>query len=171
MQYIDITNSPERFEQKLAKRLGFSRFVNANDQIIIADRAGPGAKPLLIQTTNPNLIFAMIKSPKAIGILSNGEEVEQRVLNKLKENGKLVVFNAYYLTVGQRDRVSKIHRLKKLFRMAGKSKTRMGIVSLAPNQDYLLSSAQLLEIAKLITADDHQAKLMLSNIGETLHDI
>ncbi|MGI0141097.1 MAG: hypothetical protein ACREBF_00385 [Candidatus Micrarchaeales archaeon] len=172
MQYFDITNSPKGFNSALQKRLGFKHIFNANDDIEVVERQGPEPKkPFLIMSSNPNVVYSLIKSGRAIGLLINGDEPDQKVFNKIKENGKLLVFNTYYLTIGERDRVSKVQKLKKIFRHAHKGKTNTGLISFAPNENYLLSFMQLFEIAKMITTDEHQAKRMITSLGEFANDI
>lgn len=166
MRYVDIINSNSLPEQKLVRELGFSKILNANEQILILDKISQPQKPFLISSTNPNIVNNLLKSPNAIGILSNGEELDPRIVNKIKENDKIIIFNAYYLAISSRDRISKVHKLRKIFKMAYKVKARTAIITLAPSQTYFLSSIQLLEIAKMICTDDHQAKKMLLLEGD-----
>lgn len=171
MHYFDITNSPSAFEKELQKRLGFKKILNVPEEVeIVENLSRQPKKPFLIMSANPNVVYNLIKSKWAIGLLVNGEEPDQKVLNKIRENGKLLVLNAYYLTIGERDRVLKVQKLKKIFRNAHKGKTRTTIISLAPNPNYLLSFMQLFEIAKMITTDEHQAKVMLKSLGEAIND-
>ena len=172
MQYFDITNSPNVFDKELAKRLGFKKIFNAGSEIEIVENLERQTKrPFLIFSGNPNIISTLIKYEGAIGILTNGETINQQILDKVRENKKLIVFNSYYLTISQKERVSKIYKLRKLFKEAYKAKVNSTIISLAPNPDYLLSFMQLFEIAKLIASDEHHAKKMLTNLGEILNDI
>ncbi|MDE1827556.1 MAG: hypothetical protein KGH65_00115 [Candidatus Micrarchaeota archaeon] len=172
MHYFDITNSPTAFGKDLGKRLGFRKLLNISDDVeLVESLSSQPKKPFLIVSQNPNVVYNLIKSRWAIGLLVNGDEPDQKVLNKIKENGKLLVLNSYYLTIGERDRVSKVQKLKKIFRNAHKGKTKATIISLAPNANYLLSFMQLLEIAKMITTDEHQAKVMLGSLGESINDI
>lgn len=171
MQYFDITNSKLQVDEKLAKRLGFKRVLNIPEDVEILDTIKQTKKPFLISTTNPNIIYNLIKSRNAIGLLTNGEEIDPKTINKIKENDKLLVFNAYYLEISQRDRISKVHKLKKSFREGYRAKAKMAMISLAPNEHYFLSTAQLLEISKMICTEEHQAKKMLTTLGELINDI
>ena len=171
MQYLDITNSPEKFDSNLLKRLGFKRALNVGEDLQILDSINHNQKlPFLVNASSKASLYSLAKEAKALGILVNGEDLDQKLVSKIKDAGKAIVINAYYLTLGQRDRISKIHRYKKIFRMACKAKAKIVLVSLAPNENYLLSFMQLLEIAKLITNDDHQAKKMVTSLGEITND-
>ncbi|HVA82601.1 MAG TPA: hypothetical protein VNF06_00355 [Candidatus Aquilonibacter sp.] len=171
MQYFDITNSKLQMDEKLAKRLGFKRILNVPGDVEILDTIKQTKKPFLIAATNPNIIYNLIKSRNAIGLLTNGEEIDPKTINKIKENEKLLVFNAYYLEISQRDRISKVHKLRKSFREGYRAKAKMAMVSLAPNEHYFLSASQLLEISKMICGEEHAAKKMIANLGELINDI
>ncbi|MDE1846077.1 MAG: hypothetical protein KGH53_02245 [Candidatus Micrarchaeota archaeon] len=171
MQYFDLTNSKIPMDPKLAKRLGFKRVLNIGEDVEILDSIKQTKNPFLISSTNPNIIYNLIKSPNAIGLLTNGEEIDPKTINKLKENEKLLVFNAYYLEISQRDRISKVHKLKKSFREGYRAKVGMAMISLAPNEHYFLSTAQLLEISKMICIEEHAAKKMTTTLGELINDL
>ncbi|MDE1761651.1 MAG: hypothetical protein KGH59_02840 [Candidatus Micrarchaeota archaeon] len=166
MQYVDITNAPQHFDQRLTKRLGFKRVLNVGEGMAISERGTDS--PFLIRVSSQQNILSALKSKNAIGVIVEGEELDQKIVSRIKDSQKIILINAYYLTISQRERISKIHKYKKLFRMACKAKAGIAIASMAPNEHYLLSFMQLFEIAKLITGDEHQAKKMINTLGETL---
>ena len=168
MQVFDITALPGPVDGKLAKRLGFQRILNEGNDIEILEFAGEPSKPFLIASGDPNVVYKLIRSNNAVGLLVEGGEIDSRMVAKIKDSGKLIVFDANYIIMGQQDRASRVHRLRKVFRFAHNAKMGTAIISLAQSSHYLLSSAQLMEIAKLITNDDREAKLMLQGLGEAV---
>lgn len=170
MQYIDIVNFSGPIDKELQKRLGFSKILTSGDVDVIDAPNKQTKKQFLINSTVPNVVYNLMKANNAIGLLIDGNGVDAKMLAKVSDAGKLLVFNAYYLTISERDRIGKIHKMRKNFRNAAKLKAKMAIVTLAPNEDYLMSSIQLLEVANLITLNDAAAKKMVSTIGEMLND-
>jgi len=101
-------------------------------------------------------------------LLADDSDSVQRLIPKIKDSDKLIVFNASYLISPEANRQSRIYKMRKIFRIAHNMKLKTAMVSLAKSSNYLLSSLQMVEVAKLITRDEKSAKQMLSQIGDRL---
>lgn len=172
MRYFDIADLHEDIDEGLANRLGFKRIFKSGSEIEMVSSAGRDIdKPFLIATLKPEVLYNLITHRNSIGVLLDKEELDKKAQERIRENEKLVIFNTYSVTSDPQGRVERLHRLRKHFRNAHRARLRCGIVSLAQNKTHLLSSMQLMEIAKMITDNDSEAKQMLLNVGEKLNDI
>lgn len=168
MQYFDVTSLPEPVDAPLSRRLGFRKMFNTGSEIDVLEFDDEQKRPFLVSTKNPSLFYKLIKSGKAIGFLVDDPDSAQRFISKIKDDEKLVVFNANYIVSPETNRQSRVYKMRKIFRIAHNVRLKTAMVSLAKNQNYLLSSMQMVEIAKLITRDEKSARQMLSQIGEQI---
>ncbi len=168
MQYFDITSLHEPVDASLAKRLGFKKIFNIGSEIDLLEFDDEQKRPFIVNTQNPSLFHKLLGSSKAIGLLADDPDSIQKLIPKIKDSDKLIVFNANYLISPEMNRQSRIYKTRKIFRIAHNMKLKTAMVSLAKGPNYLLSSLQMVEVAKLITRDEKSAKQMLSQIGERL---
>jgi hypothetical protein len=172
MQFFDITDLPMPADAGLVKRLGFKKILNNKVDINIVEKVGAETeKPFLISTSNPTMVYNLISMSNSIGVLAGQNELNQKILDKIRENGRVVVFDSCHMISNQEMRIAELHRMKGVFRLVHRSKVGSAMISLASRKEYLLSSIQLLEVAKMITGGDTEAKQMLINLGEIVDDI
>jgi hypothetical protein len=114
------------------------------------------------------LLHAMGKG-NVIGILVAGNEANKKLLAKLAENCKLLVFNASNLTcVDQKTRLYNLGTYRHLLKLAVHMKVPVAIATFAADKTCALSPAQLIGVARFLGADLDNAKGMVSVLGGRL---
>ncbi|MGC8662535.1 MAG: hypothetical protein ACP5RT_01990 [Candidatus Micrarchaeia archaeon] len=98
-----------------------------------------------------------------IGVIVN--KVDKSLFQKIKEEEKILIIDVSSLNA---DFLKEARRLRGVMKNAIHFKLKIAIASFAKNEDYLLSKAQLIEIAKFLGAGEEQAKEMLCSIGVEL---
>lgn len=164
MQYYDVAGFEVSGE--LASRLGFSRvYLSGRDVQLLEDRM-PGAGKAIVRSSNPGILAKALRSRNTVGIVISGSELLRKVVEEVRINGKLLVFVASELTAASpSDRLRNLQRMRRLLQFATHMRAEAAIISLAGGKEYLMSRMQMVEIARLIGADDGQARRMAGNMG------
>ncbi len=158
MAYTDLVLM-QQTSIELAKRLGYSRIFTSSD-ISIA-RKQSVRKCIFIGSEKGRLDHA-IRDSSVIGIVLEDSIESKSVIEHAASEGKPIFLIATHLTsAATQARLRSIYRMRRLFGFARHARASIGIISLASEPAELLSSMQMLEIAKMLGADEPYAKEML----------
>ena len=167
MRYRDYVRNSAILEDGLAKTLGFEKILSPADKIIVVSEPtslNPKVQ-LAILEGRPGYLMKYINDKRVIGIMILGFESDRNLIEHAKHKEKLLVINARDLTAcGEREKARNITRARELMKNALHAKVSIAVVSGAEREEDLLSTQQLLELAKMLGASEQQAKLMLTRV-------
>ncbi len=104
-----------------------------------------------------------------LGFAFQDSNLVKKAVEMIKENDKLLLVPVSMLMNDDpRQRVRSLNRARRLVKFALKERVGIAVVSFAKDGDYLLSSMQMLEVAKKLGVGDEGAKAMLSRIGDAI---
>ena len=160
MRYFDIAMF--EVDPKLQTRLGYYKIHAANKDIYVSTSLPDATsyKPCIVLSSDQETLIRAVREANTIGIIIEGSEPSKKVIGKAKEYGKTVFIPAGKLTASPSGARQPILRgLRKIFFASHAIKAKTALVSMASSRNQLLSSAQMMEIANLISRGQAQAGL------------
>lgn len=152
MKYIDIVQF--KVDKGLYERLGYRKLLTVGEDLDIVTRHGREKLPFIIKSKDPNTIFASIRNPYAIGVIFDEAALSKKVIEKVCELKKTIFVPLNEITTSKAsDRNTMIYKARKIILAAHRARARICVVSLAASNHQLLSSAQMQEVAKLISGE------------------
>lgn len=165
LAYFDLTNM--QIDRKMVKILGFKR-IFTTEEICITEGLNT-EKACIVMSGEPGILGRALHRNNVKGIIIKDNELLKMVVEEVKNAGKLLCFSTHDLTcVDTRMRLRNIHRMRNLIAFATRSKAKIALLTLADDESCLLSSLQMVEVAKFLGATEEHAKSMVSNIGDVL---
>ncbi len=164
MKYFDIAQF--KVDPKLAERLGYARLFSP-DEIALTSVPRSSGTQYLLQSEDPGHLYKALKDRNCIGIAITSNTLIKKTLEQVRLSEKLLFFIASEFTnADNASLLRNLSRARLLYKFVLKEHVQMAIVSMAADATGLLSSAQLVAVAKLIGADEVRAKAMASALGE-----
>ena len=173
MAYFDIVNgaADENEATNFAKLFGYKKIFTLGKEVFILDckDVNPSDKKVIIRNNaNTGMLVKCLRMQNVIGILTDSAP-SGNVLESIKQNNKIIILNSSELTcVDKRQRISNLFRFKRIVSSGMHKKTEIAIATFANDKEQMLSSMQLVEIAKFIGADGDTARKMVSKFGDVL---
>ena len=173
MHYFDIVGIDEREASPMLGLLGYRKFFYIGKDIFIgsADYANESrGKGVLVEISKGETgsFLRAIERNNVLGALAS-ERISKNALGIIAENKKLFAFNASELIcVDQKTRLRNMRRYRRELELALHLKVQAAIATFAREKENLLSSAQIIEVAKFMGADQNIAKGMVSVWGDML---
>jgi|SRR5271157_1613335 len=172
MQFYDIVALKEEIDlEGLAGRFGYRKiFLAGKDVEIVGDTMRLNDEGSFIVRSGDNeTLSKAVRSNGVVGVIVDDSKVSGKFIEELRTHEKILFVPAAPLVCpGQNSRMRNLHWAKGIVRTALMGKARIALVTLAEEKECLLSSRQLLEIAKLLGATDKIADGMLSSLGSSL---
>ena len=166
MRFYDLADFEP--DGQLAKRLGYNRIFRNGDALKLSGRPEPNTKTIT-NSNNQQVLLRSLADRNTIGIAFSDNKPDAKVVVDAAEKGKPIFFISASLLIGNHKDIQKsLYSIRKLFRVAKKARAKTGILTFARSKEQLLSVMQLIEIAKLIGADETEAKKMISMLGDAL---
>ncbi len=138
-------------DRGLQERLGYDKVYSAGRDLLVSSHPAPGI-PAIATGGDSGALITELRKPDVIGIAFDGAYIDKKAIEKAAEYGKPVfIFAARFTGLCGREKGAALHGLRKLFMAAHSLKARVVLVSMADSRAQLLSSAQLREIAHLIS--------------------
>ena len=165
MEFYDIVSETCTFEPEFAERLGFSRIFTLGREILAAGSKGIGNREVpSIAFGRGEQLFKLVKQgARAVSITDS--YIDRRLLVSIKENGCVLCMAMSTITASYGvERSRNIYKMSKLFKAARKLGIDVAFVSMAKDTNYMNSYIQLLELARLIGADEQYARQSISKI-------
>lgn len=163
MAYYDLVKM-EAVERKTASILGYKKIFLKNEIPIVNGPESNGK--CIVMNGEPGMLSRALRRSNVIGIIIRDNELIRQAVEEAAENGKLLVFPIRDITcTDTRTRMRNLYRMRGLMAFATHSKAKISLVTLAEDESELLSTIQMLEIAKFLGAKEDHAREMLSNLG------
>lgn len=167
MQYFDIVRN-DVVDQEMAKRLGYKRILAiGKDLDLLQNLGGTPKREAVVISKDPGTLIRATRENRIVGIMFEGNEIVAKAMMAAKDNEKTVILSIEGLNGGGTGlRLSTIYKLRKMLAELTKARVKVAIVTMADRKEMLLSSAQMVQVAKFLGANDQQARQMVSALGE-----
>ena len=173
MNFYDIVSETCQFDEQFAKRLGFKRIFTLNKDIRAVGHGNENDKDLsrsIAFGKDANQLLALVKHG-APAVAITDSYIDRKLMEAIKDNGCVLVLPISVMTASWGvERSRNIYRMAKLYRYAVKKEIKTTFASMAKSPQYMNSYMQLIELAKLLGADDKYARHSLSETTKTIAD-
>jgi hypothetical protein len=171
LDYYDVAYETCDINKDLERSLGFKRIFVANKDVKIVDgghyKGNDVEKSIFIDSGKGEIFSALNLSPAAVVFFDM--KINKKALEQMKERKIALCMPISALTSSyglQRSR--SLYMMTKLLHHAKSIKLDVVFLTLAKTKTNLCSYMQLLEIAKLIGADEEYARKSMSEISKLL---
>ncbi len=163
MDYFDLINAESvRLEPGL---LGFRKIFCKKEIQVRKDIPEEGR--CVVMGSEPGLLDRALRRRNVIGIIIADNDLLRMTIEKTAENEKILFVPAIdIICADTQARLRNIYRARSLIATALRAKARLSLVSMAQDESSMLSSPQLLEMAKFLGATNVQASGMLNTLSE-----
>jgi histidinol phosphatase-like PHP family hydrolase len=157
----------------MEKRLGFRRILVENTDLRVehVDRnIGRFGASIAYGSDIKRLYEHSRNGTRALAISS--AEIDFKLLESMKDNGTAlcIPLNAILTSLTPHDLSRSIYRNAHLVARAKKYSLDIAFITFAHSMTYMCSSIQIIELAKLLGADERYARYSLSAVNNTLVD-
>lgn len=173
MDFYDIAMASCEFESAFAQRLGFKKiFVCGRDiQLINADKGSSFPKEdfIAIGANKNNLLTAARSGASAVAIADS--RIDRKLMEELREQKTTLILPTSLITSSYSlERPKRLYLISKLYSHAKKLGIDVGFATMAESRQNMCSYIQLIEIAKLVGADEQQARHGISAVNMSVVD-
>gem|GEM_PF-1534979 len=152
-------------EKKMGNLLGYKKILGKKE-LPVVDGLSSNNK-CIVRGGESGILDRALRRNNVIGIIIKDNELIRMSVEEVKETDKLLFLSVHDLTcVDTRTRLRNLYRMRGLLSFATHSKAKVSLISLAEDESCLLSSIQMIEMAKFLGANEEQAKKMINNLGE-----
>ncbi len=167
MKVFDIVDINNGVDSTLTSRLGFSRIYALGRDLDIVQKPGQSVRKQIIRSKDAAQLIKAIRNQETIGISLEDNEIVAKALAAAKEAEKPVIIDIHYIfSPYASDRYRNIGRIRGLVKAALAAKCEIILISGAKSLDYMLSPAQLIEIAKFLGMQEGNGRMALSRLGD-----
>ncbi|MCL4403130.1 MAG: hypothetical protein M1500_03050 [Candidatus Marsarchaeota archaeon] len=170
MHFYDIVLNSCDVSKDLTAKLGFTSvgragsdigIIDANAQHVIKESIG---KAIAFGSDEGKLSALVRKGVAAVHI--DGYKIDRKLMEEIAANDCILCIDTKSITNSYGTRRTKaLYRASRLFKLAKKRKIRVSFATMAASVDEMLSKIQIIEIAKLIGADEQYARYSISEIN------
>ncbi len=150
------------FKKGLEKVLGFDKiFISEKDIDISSNKSKIGL------SSDKNII--RIVRSGGIGVIFDNYRIEGKLIAEMKANDSVAYIPLYKITESYRlYRSREIYKASKLIKYLKRKRISIGFITFTESVEGMCSYMQIMELAKLIGADEDMAKKGISEINEKL---
>ena len=171
MDYYDVAFDACRIDGGMERSLGFKRIFAVNRDLRLTDVDDPKAKGSVegvIIGANKRKLLAFARGGVRAAIVSDSR-IDKKLMEQMADSGIVLCMPMSAITASAGlERTKTIYMMSSLFAHARKSGIHVSFVTLAGSSLYLASSAQLIELATLVGADEQYARYSISEINRQL---
>ncbi len=164
----DIVLSSCGADVSFGRKLGFEGIGVVGNGIVAVNADDPNAKVpegRAIAFGSAENMSALVRKGIA-GVCISGYKIDRKLIEDMSANDCILCISTKEITNSYGIRRAKaIYRASKLFRLAKKRKIRVAFATMASSTGEMLSKIQLIEIAKLIGAEEQYARYSISEIN------
>ncbi|MCW6160530.1 MAG: hypothetical protein LVQ95_05605 [Candidatus Micrarchaeales archaeon] len=171
MNFYDIAADSCTFDSAFEKRLGFKRIFVVNRDIAAVGRGDENK-----QITERSIAFGKAEE-QLLALVKNGASavaitdsyIDRKLMESIRENKCVLCLPMSIITASYGvERARNVYRMRKLFADARKRGIDVCFASMAKTPAYLNSYMQLIELAKLVGAEERYARYSMSEITKSL---
>lgn len=168
LDYYDIAYDSCSVDSALEKRLGYKKIFIANKDIkVIEDTKGNVEDNIIVNSNRLNALAVLSQSPNAV-ILSD-LRIDKKLMEQMLEKEIAICLPMYMITGNSgMNRSKTLYMMSKLLDYAMSLELDVSFITLAKSSSNLCSYMQLIELAKLLGADEQYARKSVSEINSSL---
>ncbi len=171
MDFYDIVSATCTFDDAFAKRLGFKKVFIINKDIPAAGHGGENKKGLhgsIAFGKEASQLMSLVKNG-ASAVAITDSYIDKKLLETMADNKCVLCMPMSIITSSYGiERSRNVYRMSKLFAYARKKGIEVCFVSMAKTPEHMNSYMQLMELAKLVGADEKYAKQEMGRIEKWL---
>lgn len=161
MAYFDLVDMKVP-GPKLQRLLGYKRIFSTEEMPITATPNSPAEK-CIVKSAEQGVLRSALRKSNVMGIMIADNELLRIVIEDSKESSKPIFISSRDFVCAETSKgLRNLHRAKTMLRFAMRSRARVALVSMADDASCLLSSMQMLELARFLSGSDEYAKKMLA---------
>lgn len=170
MDFYDLASEGCTFDDAFARRLGFKKVFTINKDI---KAVGHGSEANTAQNAiafgkDKAQLFSLVRHGASFVAITDSY-IDKKLMQGIKENKCILCMPMSIITASYGlERSRNAYRMKKLFEHARKMGIEVAFVSMAKTKEYMNSYMQLIELAKLIGADERYARYSISEINKRI---
>jgi RNase P/RNase MRP subunit p30 len=169
LDFYDIVYNDLKIDyDSFAKELGFKKILILGKDISFSEKFSDN---VAIGISSDIKTLKQFVQHNVHAIVIKGSYIDKMLISMMHENNTILylplsdIMSAY-----NTERLKRIYYMKRLFEYTKSKKVNISFASFASNNLYLTSAMQLIELAKLIGADERYAKYSISTITKSLCD-
>ncbi len=170
MDFYDIASESCSFDEKLAERLGLKKIfvLNRDVRAVGNESQNRNIEGGIAFGRDPNQLLNLVKHGAAAVAITDSH-VDKKLMAEIKERNCTIIMPMSAITASYGlQRSHNIYKMAKLFAFARKKGIEVAFTSMAKTPMYLNSYIQLIELAKLVGADDAYARYSLSKVTKSI---
>ncbi len=169
MECYDLVSETCEFDEQFAKRLGFKKIFAINKDI---KAVGHGSESSNVDGIafgkDKAQLFALVRHGARF-IAITDSYIDKKLMHGIKENKTVLCMPMSIITASYGpERARNTYRMKKLFDAARKMGIEVAFVSMAKTKDYMNSYMQLIELARLVGADERYARYSIGEVNKKI---
>ncbi len=173
MRYFDVADMKERVDPALASRLGFKRIFSLGTDVSILPRPvqqDSSHQPnQIVCSKDTGILIKALRSACVIGIVLEDNEIIGKAIAAAKEAEKPIVVNLRSVfSANPYERYRAIGRIRGVVRASAAMRAPTALISGASSVHYLLSAAQMREVAAFLGQEGKEADRSIAIIGDSL---
>ncbi len=165
MQFYDIVSETCQFDDDFMKRLGFKDIFTINKEVMAVGARGiaNNDSPTIALGKETGQLLNLVKQG-ATAVAITDSYIDRKLMEAIKEQGCILCFPMSVITSSYGvERTRNIYKMSKLFAHARKAKVDVTFVSMAKDKTHMNSCMQLIELAKLLGADEAYARKAIAD--------
>ncbi len=170
MDFYDLVGPGFKPDGDLAARLGYKSVFTAGNELLVIDagKESGGHLPYVANGNNQGRLAYHAKNG-AQGVMPDGFAADASLIETMRDGECIMVIAISQITqAGAESRPKMLYMAAKLFSACRKAGINVAFVSMARSRAYLESYIQMIELAKLIGADEQYARYSISRVNGTL---
>lgn len=151
--------------------MGYKRIFVAGKEVRIIDGNGRKNREvrncIFVNAKESNLFSILGMSPKAVAFFDS--RINKKAIEQIKDRGITLCLPLSFITESSElQRSRRLYMMGRLFGHARKMGVDVSFVTLARSNEHLCSYIQLIELAKLIGAEESYARDSISRVNRSL---
>ncbi|MCL5429894.1 MAG: hypothetical protein M1504_00265 [Candidatus Marsarchaeota archaeon] len=172
MDFYDIVSETCAFDESLAKRLGFKKIAVINKDITAfghgKQNTGKRNANTIAFGKDEQEIANLVRGG-ANAVAMTGFHIDKKLMELIRDRNCVLCLPMTAITASYGiERSRNIYRIRKLFSYARSNGIEVSFASMAKTKRYLNSYVQLIELAKLVGADERYARHSIGEINKYL---
>jgi RNase P/RNase MRP subunit p30 len=164
MAYFDLTRA-EIADRGRAAVLGYKKILSGKELPVVENLSL--SSQCVVRSGETGMLGRAVRRSNVAGIIIKDNELLRLAVEETVENEKLLFLPLHEILCSDtRSRMRNIYRMRGLMAFATRSRAKISLVTLAEGEPCILSTMQMLEIAKFLGANESNSKKMISTLGD-----
>ncbi|MDE1868771.1 MAG: hypothetical protein KGH60_02285 [Candidatus Micrarchaeota archaeon] len=173
MDFYDIVMPSCEFDDKFAKRLGLKGIFKCGADIKLANADKQSSFPegrFIAVGSNKNNLIAAARAGAAAVVVSDSR-IDRKLMMELKEQKTALILPTTLITSSYNlERPKRLYMMGRLYSHAKRLGLDIGFATMAESKANMCSYMQVIQLARLVGADESQARHGVSAVNPSIVD-